>query len=536
MDKERFKQSITHLNIRHIWAVITLITVTCALTFYFKDGYYELGEEKYRIYMRLVRWMLPVWILFAASHFLITRKERSGQHIRTELASTEWFLILMCVTGVISTLTSSYSRISLWGHDGWHMGLIVQVAMIICCVMASDLFAGGDRRLLAVLLWTVFIIATIAFILGVINRFSIYPFRMWGQAEDFISTLGNINWFCGYWCVWTGAGCGLYLYARTGVTRVILSIYIWICAVTGICCGASSCYLAWGIMSLAALLWALSDSAGLMRLCDMEILMFAALPTVRFIGALRPNRMWYDSSLLRGLSYGDMWMKPFIIGVVVFSVLKEIFRRRERNRAWLRPVIAGITGGGTVAAVLMIMLNSTIEGGIWPVRGMSIFTWGISWGNSRGGIWMISLELIRRLLPFRIFFGVGCDCMCSFAYSMEDMVITLNRYIGRVYLTNAHNELLSMIINEGIAGAVAYFGVQFSSLGRCIHGLEVTGTEPAADPDPLYGGILLGAVLALAGYMTIGMVGFMQILSTPFMFMVMGMAMGLIKRKNKNIM
>lgn len=536
MNKERFKQSITHLNIRHIWAALTIVVVTGALTFYFNDGYYELGEEKYRIYMRVVRWMLPVWLLLIASHGLMTRRDRAAQSIRFELSSTEWFLILMCVTGIISTLTSAYRRVSLLGHDGWHMGLVVQIVMIICCVMASDLFAGGDRRLLAGLLWTVFTITTVAFILGVINRFSIYPFRMWGQAEDFISTLGNINWFCGYWCVWTGAGCGLYLYSREGVSRIIWSIYIWICATTGICCGASSCYLAWGIISLAALLWALNDSSRLMRLCDMEILMFTALPTVRFIGALRPNRMWYDSSFLRGLSYGDTWMKPFIIGVVLFSVLKEVFRRRDRDRTWLRPVIAGITGGGTIAAVLMIILNSTIEGGIWPVRGMNIFTWGISWGNSRGGIWMISAELIRRLFPFRIFFGVGCDCMCSFAYSMEDMVVTLNRYIGRVYLTNAHNELLSMIINEGIVGAVAYFAVQFSSIRRCIRSLEAPVTDSVAAPDPMYEGILLGAVLAGVGYITIGTVGFMQILSTPFMFMVMGMAMGLIKRKNKNIM
>ena len=537
MDKERFKQSITHLNIHHIWAALTLVAVTYALTFYFNDGYYELGEEKYLIYLRIVRWMLPVWIILIAVHHIRLRRSVEPVSRSVALSRTEWFLILLGAAGLISTLTSDYRSVSFWGHDGWHMGLIVQVIMMVSCVMASGLFENGSRRRLTVLIWILFPAATVAFILGSINRFSIYPFRMWGQAEDFISTLGNINWVCGYWCVWMGIGCGLYLYSREGIYRIVLSIYVWICAVTGICCGASSCYLAWGMVSLAALLWALSDSSRLMKLCDMEIMMLTALPTVRLIGALRPNRMWYESSLLRGLSYGDTWMKPFILGVVFFSVLKEIFRRRDRNRAWLRPVIAGVLGGGTVAAILLIFLNSAIEGGIWPVRGMSIFTWGISWGNSRGGIWMASVELIRRMLPFRLFFGVGCDCMCSYAYSMDDMVVMLNRYIGRVYLTNAHNELLSMIINEGIVGAVAYFGVQISAICGCVRNLDLPGTGAEGDvSDSMYNGLLLGAILSTAGYMTIGTVGFMQILSTPFLFIAIGMAMGLIKRRNKNIM
>lgn len=530
MNIERIKQSITHLNIRYIWASLTLIAITCALSFYFNDGYFELGEEKYLIYMRISRWMIPIWLILMIAHMVITRHDRDMSKTIAGISVTGWFMVLLLIAGVISTMTSIFPKVSLWGHDGWHMGLVVQAVMIMCCVMTADLYTKGDKRWLTVLLVILLAIVTATLVLGIINRFSIYPIKMWGQAEDFISTLGNIDWYCGYWCVWMGLGCGLYLYAKDGLIKAIISIYVWMCGVAGVCCGASSCYLAWLAVSFAALLWALRDSERMMRLCDMEILLLASLPTVRFMGALRPYRMWYDSAWLKAVSYGDAWMKPFIIGVVVFSILKEIYRRRDRDRSQIRSILTGISCGGFIATVLLIILNSSIDGGIWPVRGMNIFTWGAGWGNGRGGIWTVSVELIRRMLPFRIFFGVGCDCMCSYAYSMDDIVATLNRYLGNVYLTNAHNELLSMIINEGLAGAVAYFGIQISHIARSMKVLD-NGSS-----DPMYDGILLGSVLAIAGYMAVGVVCFMQILSTPFLFIIIGMAMGLINRKNKNIM
>ena len=538
MSKERFKQSITQLNIRHIWALITLTAVTFALTFHFNDGYFELGEEKYLIYMRITRWMIPVWVVLVIAYLIMHCQKPDIPGMIRNISVTGWFMILLVLAGAISTLTSDFREVSLWGHDGWHMGFIVQLMMIICCLMAADLFANGRKGMQMVMLAAGLSISTAALVLGIINRFSIYPFRMWGQAEDFISTLGNIDWFCGYWCVWMGVGCGLFLCAGNSIARFVSGVYVWICGVAGVCCGASSCYLAWGAVSFAALLWALKDSDRLMKLCDMEILMLAALPTVRLMGALRPHRMWYDSAWLKEVSYGDAWMKPFIIGVVLFSVLKEVYRSRKRDRSGIRSLLTGISCGGFIAVVLLIILNSSIDGGLWPVRGMNIFTWGVNWGNGRGGIWLVSAELIRRMMPFRLFFGVGCDCMCSYAYSMEDIVTTLNRYLGRVYLTNAHNELLSMLINEGITGAVAYFGIQISHIARCAKVLDhpEEGEPGTYTGDHVYDGLLLGSVLSVAGYIGIGLVGFMQILSTPFLFMIIGMAMGLINRKNNNRM
>ncbi|MCR5509819.1 MAG: hypothetical protein K6F54_02540 [Lachnospiraceae bacterium] len=524
----------------HIWSAISLIAITAALTFYFNQGYYELGEEKFRIFMRVSCVSVPVWAILGLICLIRARLGIDPVSSVKSITATGWFMILLAVSGLISTLTSDYREVSFLGFDGWHMGFAEQMLMMIFAVMAFFLFSRGEKILLYIIGSVILLITAAAFVLGIMNRFSIYPIHMWGQADDFISTLGNINWFCGYWCVWTGVGCGLFLYAQKQYMKILLGIYVWICAVTGVCCGADACYLAWGVISIAGLLWALPSSARMIRLCTMEMLMFASLPMIALIGALRPNRMWYDSAWLRGVCYEDKWIMPFIVAMIVLSVLKEIFARRDRDRSALGPLICGALIGSAVAMVMIIILNSSIEGGIWPVRGMGIFTWSIGWGSGRGGIWTVCIRLIKSLFPLRIFFGVGCDALCSYAYSNDEIVLMLNRYIGNQYLTNAHNELLSMLINEGILGAFAYFGLQFSHMAGCIRRISEDESDPGQTPEAggvpvndTIQGCLLGAAMAAASYMAVGTVGFMQILSTPFLFMIIGMASGLIKRTNE---
>ena len=52
--------------------------------------------------------------------------------------------------------------------------------------------------------------SSLVFLLGILNRFSVYlPFQEMAGGE-FISTLGNINWFCGYFSVIAPIGFAMY--------------------------------------------------------------------------------------------------------------------------------------------------------------------------------------------------------------------------------------------------------------------------------------------------------------------------------------
>lgn len=537
------KHYISNINIAHLMAAVGAVVIFTTTSFYFTNGYIDIGNDKYIAFMHTAPIFVILWLLVRIGQYVTSKEPKKIPEMILEFGAADWFTVMLVTVGVISVLTSDHKRIAVWGQDGWNMGLIVWLLMIGMYLFTRDMAKDASEKFLKGLFNTLIGISVPVFILGTINRYSIYPIHMMGEAEDFISTIGNINWFNGYWCVWFGLGTGAFLVTKSKKARILYGVYLWICAMAGVSCGSSSSYLAYLAIGFAALLWALEDTGRIADLCIVQIILFAALPSIRIIGWLRPNRMWYDSKLLYGITYGDTWLKPWVAGTVFFAVLYEIcvyFKAHPKARKTkaaetadsskkadapetdggfkirdLRSILIGVSVGGVAAVILIIAINTVIPGGIWPVRGMGIFTWSISWGNGRGGIWIATLKIIQTLLPLRIFFGAGPDCFCIYAYSMQDMALLLNRYIGNQYLTCAHNEILTMIVNEGIFGAVAYVGFMITHLR-----------------DAIKGKVFLGLMLSAAAYITVGVVGFMQILSTPWFFVVLGAMAGLNKRKH----
>ena len=65
-------------------------------------------------------------------------------------------------------------------------------------------------------------------------------------TETFISTLGNINWFCGYWSVTAPVGMALYWCSDKAVVRMLSGIYSAIAMVSGVTQGSNSAWLVFG--------------------------------------------------------------------------------------------------------------------------------------------------------------------------------------------------------------------------------------------------------------------------------------------------
>ena len=86
------------------------------------------------------------------------------------------------------------------------MGLIPQLTVVLVYFLISRCWKGHKWILL-----TVFPVSAAVFLLGYINRFGIYPIEMAYANPSFISTIGNMNWYCGYlMCVFFGGVCLLW--------------------------------------------------------------------------------------------------------------------------------------------------------------------------------------------------------------------------------------------------------------------------------------------------------------------------------------
>jgi len=252
----------------------------------------------------------------------------------------------------------------------------------------------------------------------------------------------------------------------------------------------------------------------MIRWVYMQILALLTLPCIRIIGWIRPNRMWYDSSWLKGVTYGQAWIWPFILGMTVCILLIWALERHPRDYSEFRGIIIGCSAGILLVLLTLAVLNTKMVGGIWPARGHAFLYLDDSWGNMRGGIWRCGVQLLKDIPFFYRFFGVGCDCLSDYAYSYENMRRMLNALLGNNYLTNVHNEFFTMLINEGVFGAIAYAGLLISHIRIAL----IKSKEDALG---------LSAALVICAYIAIGMVGFMHLLSTPFLFLIMGMTAGL---------
>jgi len=92
---------------------------------------------------------------------------------------------------------------------------------------------------------------------------------------------------------------------------------------------------------------------------------------------------------------------------------------------------------------------------------------------------------------------------------MNSRIHVTGQWEGAIF-ANAHNEWLNMLITGGIVGGISYFGIFISAWKQLWE---------KAEQNP----IMVMGMMMMAGYMVNNVFGFQQIITTPIMFVVLGM-------------
>ena len=112
----------------------------------------------------------------------------------------------------------------------------------------------------------------------------------------------------------------------------------------------------------------------------------------------------------------------------------------------------------------MIAMNTVHPGSLGALSQMSVFTFNDRWGSSRGATWSIGLQCFMEQDFLHKLTGVGPDCMADFLYkdSSDSLLALAQRAFEKMRLTNAHCEILTILVNEGSLGAICYGGMLIS--------------------------------------------------------------------------
>ncbi len=489
--------------------------------FYMKNGYTDLGEAKYHFFFYVTTAAVLLLLILAGVILLIqVREKKKGERIylfSLEKISGIDLLVLLYLSEVFAAFAfSDYRSEAFFGTEGWYMGFAT--ILLLCLIY---FLTGGFWKDTIKIYAAPAAASSLVFLLGILNRFSVYlPFQE-AAGGEFISTLGNINWFCGYFSVIAPIGFAIYFLWDVHTSTIFLLCLVFTAA---FCQGSNSILLVLAVEFLFFTLVTLERKRCMMKL---PIFLFTTGAGMIISGALRerlPGRFNYEldelSSILLVPENG-MWICLAAVVLGIFCYMQS-GKESQMVTAFLKGLRPSV-----LCSVLLLFSGIFIMyiSGRFPEGGQagagSLFTFDENWGNGRGAAMIAGIRIFRKLPFLQKLLGAGPDCFSASAYSIPEISSYLYENFGTARLTNAHNELITTLVNTGIVGVILYYTMMAVFIRKCM----LRAKEDAVFYIP---------AACVTGYLIHNLISFSQILSFPYVFLLMGMERAMERRFDKN--
>ncbi|MDR0948833.1 MAG: O-antigen ligase family protein [Lachnospiraceae bacterium] len=507
------------------------------MPFYNSDGYTVIGSDKFHFFRRVTVPMIYVFVplcVLSGICFLINRaSSKSPNSIKTPkqrgkegiwgLSLTDLGAVLFGVSVLLSFLVSEDKQEALWGATGWYMGLFTQMVMIGLYFLISRFWVISPW-----LIGLFFPASAVVFLLGVLNRFGIDPLGMDINNPAYISTIGNMNWYCGY-VVPIFFACATFIWQSewsNRTARILFWSYVGIGFATLVTQGSSSGILTLGMMM--AVWYGLTGfpvkgNEGKQVLSFLRLaLLFAGICCVIL--------------LLRGgfgvqMTYSEMSSNLFtltpvpivlLVGLGLYAIITwRMVKASTYSRSWIRflpPIFLGGLGVGILFFLFALILNTVHPGMLGAIFDRSIFTFNPTWGSNRGMTWRTGVEIFKQASPLQKIFGVGPD---SFVVFLErDASEALRALVQETFdgsrLTNAHHEWLTILVNEGILGLAGFGLMIVSAIYRFSNHLRNEKTPK------WIAGVSAACAMGILAHTINGSFSFQQTMSITSLYLLLG--------------
>lgn len=521
MQKSRKKETY---YAKEIWkeigsAVMTLyiflITVVQPLV---HRTYTTIGTDKYFCFRYSVLGILLIGVPVFLAYLIAKPHSKNIRNWQEDWSVTDFLALGYGIVVCISFLCSRYQEEAFWGNqDGWYMGFVTQVSVIAIYFLLSRMWKPNQGSLYFFLGTAVFV-----FVIGILNRFSVYPLSLKEVTPSFISTLGNINWYCGYWSVafpiglvwfWNMAG-SVSKDSRGKWEEICGGIFVIIGFATGVTQGSNSGFLALGVMMIALFGMSVSDGYRMQRFWLICVMLCAACQGIHVIRMIAPEAINYTDALMDITTDTNVTLYIGIVTGLIYELVRMANAKKKYSVKVFRICNVVLLGGVLAVIVLYVALlvsNSLYPGSIGKLSEDQSFIFNEKWGNKRGIIWWSGIQIFASQNFLGKWIGVGPDAFCAYTYSdacaVAEKVIAV---FGTSKLTNAHNEWLTVLVNTGLLGLFTYAGFIISAIIRFMKGGR------AGNP-ALY---LWG--LSVLSYTAHNMVSFQQALNFPLVMLVLG--------------
>ena len=567
-----------------------LIMMGVVLPFYYhpETSYMTIGSGKAEFYNKWAFgtakaagvFLLLYLLTTAVRQFLLWKKDSSRktggaslwvamktgcQNFWQSLTGTELFAVCYIAALCISYLLTDYPEFAKMGADGWNMGFWPQILFLFFFLLLKRTLTTGLAKAGIGMMLSA---STVVFLLGLLNRYGVNPLHMESSGPGFISTIGNINWYCGYWSVLFPVCCGIFLFrekvlpgsrsAHTGALQqrtpasvlydfllVFSGIAVVIGFATGVSQGSDS-----GLLVLAAITLILGCFAGkekedLRHFIELLLLFCVSLTGLFALQHLFPERNKYQTAGYLFLT-GKPW--GLIFGVLLLCLYFFLFIRKKNcangraktvenyrdnkltgtadrgfvwtYRAW--QILTGLSAAALVLYIGLLIFNTTHPGVIPALDGNALFTFNTSWGSSRGATWSIGIHTFLAQNFGHRLFGVGPDSMAAYLYQSDNstLLAEVRATFGDKRLTNAHGEWITVLVNTGLMGLLSFAAMIISAVGTLFSRKQKTLAKACG--------------LAVLCYTLHNIFSFEQMMNISQMYLVMGIGMAVAEKEERD--
>lgn len=515
---------------------IFLFVFVALYVFYAPEGYIQIATNKYRFFRKMVlitgKIMLPLIVIRCLS---VVWKEK--QDIKKPTVSlTDIFVILFLAVNGISFFLTEYREEALWGTSGWYMGFAMMLAFAGIYFLVSRFYDGKID-----LLTPIMGVTSVVFLWGLLNRFSVYPVDMQYDSVSFISSIGNINWFCGYWSVFFAIGMVLYIVAEKRSLRIVSAVHATLSLATGVVEGSDSAYLSMGVVFFLLFLVSFRKTEYMKRWLEECVFLCGACQVMRVIALFGPEDPTQAEGVWAGLNlvnpiiehmFGNLTLAAFVVFILLRVLLEREDKKFVENRGtgeslpesqwiwkivWLKYTVIGLTILMAVVYLALLIINTRTPGILGPLSKYRIFLFDGSWGSNRGSTWRDGLLVYQTFSLRERLFGVGQDCFSIYGYNVPELAARFAEEWPRSRLTNAHNECITFLVNLGVFGMLSFIGIFLSSFKRL---LEKAKEEPLC--------YLFAA--SILSYFCHNQFSFSQVMNIPYIFLMLGLAENLMRK------
>lgn len=512
---------------------IYMLLILVVMPFYYQEGYAHIGTDKsvffFKASLRMGRIAVPLLalhlILLAAAAW---RKKGNASRLwafmKAKASVTDLFAVAYGVVLLVSYAFSRYKGDALWGAPGWYMGLYRQLMLIGIYFYISKWWK--PRK------WIFYMMlpaSAVVFLLEYLNRFDIFPLKMGNYGAGFISTIGNINWYCGYQVSVFFAGMVL---LWQGISykmwqRLLLAAYVMLGFASLVTQGSRSGMAALAAVLLVMFCMSVSDSDRMCRFWQ-EMLLFsgACLLTcwiLRFLG----RKMNYREAYIDILTSKEAAVFMTVVSVALLALatvnrkrkshLEDLWRTLERLCIMLTVLL-------TVGYTAALIVNTLRPGSIGVLSELPAFTFSDKWGSGRGATWKAGALCFWEQDFLHKLVGVGPDAMEAYIYNggSPGLLKLVKSAFAAARLTNAHNEWLTVLVNTGILGFASYVGFMVSAMTRLVNRKSSNLVSCACG-------------FCILGYTVNNMFSFQQSMNAAVIFVVLGMGEAFYKYNSEKL-